>query len=422
MTSLTFFTALDDRAKIKGSRDPLGMQGIWTRLGRDVVGNLTTVSNSLRDFVVLLAGLHLADPRNDDGGSGADLATFLRWEQLCAYARAQYNADREFRGVDRVRQRLGQPLVLSHTRPILSDQKTYGLWGLYTAPARASGLVHNNANSLAAGARAFVEESYLTRLDRKRGTLQKLRRVLSKPEHRLQSAEDVALLEVAAELIKCTALSGRDKAFYRHHFVEGGPTDVTQGRQARLAHQLLKDSSPFSQTAEGLHALIARAKAAGDHDLGDRLDAIRTADAVLLPLGNAFAWLLSADGRAVGDVASDLEAQWGSGLRSLEVTAFSALPGALPEDETLASLWKRAAQDAYAGDFGDLVRVLVDINTSVMAARGGAPWIRVEGGKIKAGTHEGVEALLPPDELKGRMRFPYFIPSLDRVSRSVEVH
>ncbi len=31
---MPFLTALDSRAKIKGSRDPLGIQPIWTRLRR----------------------------------------------------------------------------------------------------------------------------------------------------------------------------------------------------------------------------------------------------------------------------------------------------------------------------------------------------------------------------------------------------
>ena len=45
-----FLTDIDPQAAIKGSRDPLGIQPIWTRLGRHVVGNLTTVSSSVRDF------------------------------------------------------------------------------------------------------------------------------------------------------------------------------------------------------------------------------------------------------------------------------------------------------------------------------------------------------------------------------------
>lgn len=49
MITTPFLTDLDSRAVVKGSRDPLGIQQIWTRLGRHVVGNLTTVSDSVRD-------------------------------------------------------------------------------------------------------------------------------------------------------------------------------------------------------------------------------------------------------------------------------------------------------------------------------------------------------------------------------------
>lgn len=52
LLDVPFLTDLDSRAAVKGSRDPLGIQAIWTRFGRHVVGNLTTVSNSVRDFTI----------------------------------------------------------------------------------------------------------------------------------------------------------------------------------------------------------------------------------------------------------------------------------------------------------------------------------------------------------------------------------
>jgi hypothetical protein len=61
MQMLPFLTQLDSRAAIKGLRGPVGVQTIWTRLGRQVVGNLTTVSNSVRDFTVLLLGYYFAE-------------------------------------------------------------------------------------------------------------------------------------------------------------------------------------------------------------------------------------------------------------------------------------------------------------------------------------------------------------------------
>ena len=52
-----FLTELDPRAKIRGSRDPLGIQAIWAGLGQEVIGNLTTVTDSVRGFTTLLVGL-----------------------------------------------------------------------------------------------------------------------------------------------------------------------------------------------------------------------------------------------------------------------------------------------------------------------------------------------------------------------------
>lgn len=81
---MPFLTDLDSRAAIKGSRDPLGVQPIWTRMGRHVVGNLTTVSTSVRDFTVTMLGYYFAERVAEETGVSDDLNVFLRWEQLAA--------------------------------------------------------------------------------------------------------------------------------------------------------------------------------------------------------------------------------------------------------------------------------------------------------------------------------------------------
>jgi hypothetical protein len=63
-----FLTLEDPRAKIQGSRDPLGVQPIWTRFGRGVVTNLTTVRRSVRGFAVLLLGRYLGERLVQEGG------------------------------------------------------------------------------------------------------------------------------------------------------------------------------------------------------------------------------------------------------------------------------------------------------------------------------------------------------------------
>ena len=103
MNNLTgpFLTDLDDRARVKGSRDPLGAQPIWTRFGRHVIGNLTTVTTSLRDFTTLLLGYYFAERVAEEAGTGSEVETFLKWEQLAAYSRAYVayssEVDRRFR-------------------------------------------------------------------------------------------------------------------------------------------------------------------------------------------------------------------------------------------------------------------------------------------------------------------------------------
>ena len=78
MLTTPFLTDLDSRAAVKGSRDPLGIQQIWTGLGRNVIGNLTTVSNSVRDFTTLLLGYYFAAQLVDVLGPGTELVGTAR--------------------------------------------------------------------------------------------------------------------------------------------------------------------------------------------------------------------------------------------------------------------------------------------------------------------------------------------------------
>jgi hypothetical protein len=165
-----FFTDLDSRAAVKGSRDPLGQMSIWTRFGRHVVGNLTTVSSSLRDFTVLILGLWCVERAIEEGSTESDLALFLKFEQLAGYARIAKGDRRPFRGVERVRQRLaeGPRVTLSAERAhqILGNQKIYGLWGLYTVPGRSSGMVTGTPPRLTPLARQLVEREYVGALSK----------------------------------------------------------------------------------------------------------------------------------------------------------------------------------------------------------------------------------------------------------------
>lgn len=54
-----FLSELDPTIALKSSRDPLGFQVIWSSFGRELAGNLTTVTTSVRGFTTFLLG-HMA--------------------------------------------------------------------------------------------------------------------------------------------------------------------------------------------------------------------------------------------------------------------------------------------------------------------------------------------------------------------------
>ena len=106
-----FLTLEDPNAKIKGSRDPLGAQAIWTAFGRQVIANLTTQTNSRRGFTILLLGRYLAERAIEDGRISRELGldAFLCFEQIGAYVR--YVAHR-VRGGSAPRVRTGPVVVV----------------------------------------------------------------------------------------------------------------------------------------------------------------------------------------------------------------------------------------------------------------------------------------------------------------------
>ena len=79
-----FFTLLDDSSRPLGSRDPLGIEYVWSAVGRELVGNLTTITSHLDNFVFSLLGYYLCQ---DAVRGVADWDLFQRFEQLTSRTR-----------------------------------------------------------------------------------------------------------------------------------------------------------------------------------------------------------------------------------------------------------------------------------------------------------------------------------------------
>ncbi len=150
-----FLSLQDPRELPKGSRDPLGFEVIWTRYGRKIVSNLTTITGSIEEFLTALYGFYLSQAEDEE----EQRHCFLRYEQLAGYLREYVNRHGNnkggfVRGVTRVSARLSElesdntkVLTLSPGKRdmILSNQTAYGLWGLYSTALDISGLIKSRS-------------------------------------------------------------------------------------------------------------------------------------------------------------------------------------------------------------------------------------------------------------------------------------
>ncbi len=422
-----FLTDLDSRAEVRGSVDPLGAMSIWTRMGRRVVGNLTTVSSSVRDFKTLVLGFSLIDSVHRRNGPEVDtdeLATFLRWEQLAAYTRGYVNNDFEFRGTRRVKRTLSDsttvPISAQSDCQILGNQKTYGLWGLFTVPARASQLLDKEKNVLTVEAEEFVSRTWrkelgpawpglvdLVRRDTRRFSLER-------PSVDLQRLRTVWRKMLPGE-----------PDFWNAHIVDGGPRDETAGRQAALARVLKRfgpASSDLPLSPSVVKSLSARA-ARENPLLGEYLLDIAACESVLAPATALYSYLQSCDGRPMSAVLDGLRKAWPGRLKGVELERFLTLVPELAkanESPAVASHWGSVAEDLARGSYDSALPRLIEINALVMRGRKGAPWVLDENGTVRVKYRDGAADLPQRDELEQLWRFPYFLPSLHRVVRELE--
>ncbi|WP_121398153.1 hypothetical protein [Micromonospora sp. M71_S20] len=408
-----FLTDLDPRARVKGSRDGLGAQAVWSATGRPLIGNLTTVTDSLQGFTTLLVGLRLAELAAADEFDNTTNA-FLIWEQMAAYVRHVVHDHRGFFGLQRIAARAAKAgsnggkvhLSAQPEHQILSNQRTDGLLGNYTAPARVSGLVAPGSPvRLTPEASAFVDAVYLPRLESgwgrdARHLIRELRR------ERVVFDIGASAKREAVASIFTPGMSQREIGFYRYHLVEGGPSDPTKGRQAKLA--VLLETRPADSIRPSRPYLIAiadNAESRGWSDIADLIRRIIACESVLAPASLLFSYLLGRNGAHLDHVVADLRSSWGDRLESIDPLAASAVPG---------QEWPRIAEALAHGDYPKLVRTLAGRNATAMQERGAAlAWLEVtDQDQLRVRFRDEPADLPTGVEVRELWRYPYFIPSL----------
>ena len=421
-----FLTLEDPNAKIKGSRDPLGVQPAWAAFGRHVVTNLTTQSTSVRGFTTLLLGRYFTAELVDKGMANREdaLDVFLRMEQISAYVRhVAHEVEGEIRGIERVRRTVDEtrgrvPIHADRRGWILSDQKVYGLWGLYSVSARTSGLIPEGDLDVTEETRAFLKRSYVDRLD---GAERPLLRLLTRGGT-LDTRKKDQVFSALADMLT-PAFSKDEVDFYGRLLRDG--SEVSGGspaRQGRFRTLLERETNLDELVGRAELLSLVRAAARVDEELAGRLERIAHLEALLAPAEALFQHILARHGQSVEDVASVISGHWGPRVPNLDRTAFAGLIAEIRarSNPAIARAMDACHEALASGDYASAIRSLLDWNRVVMETRGAAPWVRLGDRRRLDVRYRGIEPRLPDrDELSELWRNSYFIDALKLMTRQL---
>lgn len=432
---MPFFSLLDPRAKPAGSRDPLGFELIWTRFGRQIIGSLTTITGSIENFAVALLGFELATQlatnasREDRHAVTRD--TFLRYEQLAGYLRFAYasnstNAEQAdpnaVMGITRVRAAFSAgdaeraDIDIGPAYPILSDQASYGLWGLYSGALRMTRLVEGDDRIPSSEGKTIAQKML-----------------------------DAMQPDTRSFLLECMQGAGRSriakKEFFKHAasfheaiteptswqmlfmtLLRGGVDQAASPEQEqlfKLTKKLFTESGPLPS---GVGEFVERALELEPHSspLAVALSAINQIERVLVTINRLFDFLRTQDGQLVAVVSE---------LVSGKLDDTSYLPEHIPlipnegNGDTFANHDRLESINAHllGKDFEAAIREIVGLNDVIMQQRsgaGGSGWVYIEADRIRVRRPRenfGIDNITL-DALKKDWDYNYFLESFLRIS------
>lgn len=421
-----FLTLEDPNARIHGSRDPLGVQPVWSAFGRKVVTNLTTVTTSIRGFTVLLLGRLCAEKMIAKGTAGEQdaLSIFLKVEQICSYARhITHEVDSDIRGIERVQRfykehKPNVPIYDDARGMILSDQKVYGLWGLYSVSARVSGIIADGPVGLTDFAREFAERNYWPTLQTAENKLFKL----LKEGGFLRTHNNDSVFGSISDLLPPT-LTAAEAEFYAQSLRDAVHVkDLPAAKRQPFFADLLKEHADLDQPTRRaeIQSLAAAARRSEDA-IAQGLEKILRLEALFAPAEALFDYLQTQGGQGPADVATHIRDHWGGSVPNLA----TPLEDILPEikevvGSDLGGVMLRCDQALGAGAYEDAIDALLEWNKLVMAGRKAAPWVQMTSGKLDV-RYRGQERGLPGgDDLPELWKNPYFIDALKSIIHELE--
>ena len=376
---MIFITEPDINFRIKGSRDPLGFQPIWQKLGRKVIKDLSTVSVHVRDFQIMSFAWYFWGDRPDKNF----MAFFYKFEQACAYTRELYLEKSGYNGKEYVSKRKNATsfrLSTNKADTILSNQKTYGVFGKYNRPFTEMRIKYQNDFI------SVMETAIQTKTDSKK-LLQLIDTFIT---------EDVVIiakeeLQPIADLIG--QLTDKEKQFYERLILEA-PAHKCQNE----LYHLFKKNPELRENTFQLYPFI---ESVLKHDISDDLKAclveIKNTESVLYAYANLFRHLQS---RPVWQLQEINQQEIFNYFPEKQDYIFGK-DAVLILNEELESLAKDKSKIALAA---------VKRNETVSEKRNNSAWIKQEKGKLVRYYADGGREISKLD-VKNVCENNYFIPT-----------
>jgi hypothetical protein len=403
---MAFLSLLDERAKPKGSRDPLGFELVWSHYGRKVIGNLTTITSSMDNFAVALLGFYWANQlvsmdKEESERHKFVREVFLRYEQLTGYVR-YFGGATDIMGITRVKKRIHDDslkitLGQSSAQQILSDQASYGLWGLYSSAARDTGLVEGN-NRIVTSLGQIITQVILQQL----GSV----------------ADELFSLLTSSKPLDREALEGMAKAFMKaiHHknvqqplleaLMSGNDPEGVQNELWQITRKIFSQKRERPENIEEFIKLVLADKPSGR--LAQYLHEITDTERVLVAVNNLFHYCRRKDGESVEELLKTLDGRY----------HYPHLPETLPIDNFPHKEHLSSILAAFrSNEMPRLIDEILQLNKVVMQQRSGAPWVEVEpGNTLRVKVKSEKAELGSQQEIEQRWDYDYFLGSFMNIA------
>ena len=382
-----FFSALDSNYRIKGSRDPLGFQSLWSAAGHKAVKHLSTVSSNLKDFMILCYGIYFYGERDPRGF----ISFFLKFEQLCAYARRIHNKETSFNGVEFVNKKINDlEFNISLKDTILSNQRAYGIYGKYIRPLRDMGITNDqNFNA--------IIESSMSKTD--------IKSILKLVNPLLEGSDSKSIITLndlfpVGALLK--TLTEDERHLYREYILMIPEVEHPQNNLYEVIWHNQEIAAANFQLQYTTQAILSKKEI--NESLTYVLKNIIGTDKVLHPINKIFTHLLS-------------KSLW-SNEEIMNEKLFQKLPGIVDYDfldETIIKLNKMLGLPII-----DLVKELVKRNEEVSTLRGNKAWIE-ENKKLFRVLYGENGQKISEINTESEYEFPYFLNNYIGLFKQIEL-